>query len=487
MNFKGFVDHYVAQQTNAFSNGVLTFKQNTIEALANYTQTFPMGTGLAVNYEGQRYANNSPYEAINPSLYSNFQVVLTQQLLAGFGISTNERYMHIAKKNLQITDLAFRAQVIATVTQVENIYWDLVNAYQDEQVKERSLCFCPTHPPGRPKQLELQAIPAMLVNKDQSDVATSEGDLTVSRANLRLNELLLKNAITKTDDAAIDEMPVIPLDRAGPPDPNAAKAIDALIAEAEKNRPDVTQDELAMQVAAMSLKSIRSELLPTLNVYGFYAGAGIAGPKNPNCDLSPAAECSSDLPTGFGRHVPEHLQLLVAGLSVRHDSLDQPSQSRRQGRSVSRRVWNSGSARSPSKSRRRASASTCATRCSRCSRRRPASMPPQKRATWRSIPSTSPSRSSNSARNPAAIRWPRDTTSPLPNPLLSPRKRRLKRPRLTSTGPPARRSNEPEFPSTMRKWESYPVRRRTRLHERRRERTRLSRLRGNSSFERARL
>ena len=140
----------------------------------------------------------------------------------------------------------------------------------------------------------------MLVDKDESDVATSEGDLTVSRANLRLNELLLKNAITKTDDAAIDEMPVIPLDRAGPPDPNAAKAIDALIAEAEKNRPDVTQDELAMQVAAMSLKSIRSELLPTLNVYGYYAGAGIAGPKNPNCDLSPAAECSSDLPTGFG-------------------------------------------------------------------------------------------------------------------------------------------------------------------------------------------
>ena len=300
VNFKGFDDHYVAQQNNAFSNGVLTFKQNTIEALANYTQNFPMGTGLAVNYEGQRYANNSPYEAINPSLYSNFQVVLTQQLLAGFGISANERYMHIAKKNLQITDLAFRAQVIATVTQVENIYWDLVNAYQDEQVKERSLAFAQRTLQDDRKQLELQAIPAMLVDKDESDVATSEGDLTVSRANLRLNELLLKNAITKTDDAAIDEMPVIPLDRAGPPDPNAAKAIDALIAEAEKNRPDVTQDELAMQVAAMSLKSIRSELLPTLNVYGYYAGAGIAGPKNPNCDLSPAAECSSDLPTGFG-------------------------------------------------------------------------------------------------------------------------------------------------------------------------------------------
>ncbi len=299
LNFKGFTDHTVAQEGNPFSYGVLTFKQNTIEALANYTQNFPFGTGLTVNYEGQRYTNNSPYEAINPSLYSNFQVVLTQQLLAGFGISTNERYMHIAKKNLQITDLAFRAQVIATITQVENIYWDLVNAYQDEQVKEHSLVFAQRTLQDDQKQLQLQAIPALQVNKDEADVATSEGDLTVSRATLRLNELLIKNAITKTDNAAIDEMPVIPLDRAGPPDPNASKSIDDLIAEAEKDRPDVTQDELAMQVAEMSLKSIRSELLPTLNVYGFYAGAGIAGPVNPNCNLG-AAECASDLPTGFG-------------------------------------------------------------------------------------------------------------------------------------------------------------------------------------------
>jgi outer membrane protein TolC len=300
LNFRGFTDHDVTEEGNAFQNGVLIFKQNTIEALANYTQNFPLGTGLTVNYVGQRFANNSPYEAINPTLYSNFQVILTQQLLAGFGISTNERYIKIAKKNLNITDLAFRAQVIATVTQVENIYWDLVNAYEDELVKERSLTFAQKTLQDDQEKLKLNAIPAMQVMKDQSDVATSEGDLTVSRANLRLNELLIKNALTKTDDEAIDEMPVVPLDRAGPPDPNASRSIDDLIAEAEKNRPDVTEDELAMQVAEMSLKSIRSELLPTLNVYGFYAGAGIAGPQNPNCSLSNPAQCQSDLPSGFG-------------------------------------------------------------------------------------------------------------------------------------------------------------------------------------------
>jgi len=298
LNFKGFSDHNVVVEGNSFQNGVPIFKQNTIEAAANYSQNFPLGTGLTVNYLGERFANNSPYEAINPTLNSNFQVILTQQLLAGFGISANERFMHIARKNLQTTDLAFRAQVIATITQVENIYWDLVDAYQDEQVKERSLAFAQRTLQDDQKQLALQAIPALQVSKDEADVASSEGDLTVSRANLRLNELLIKNALTKTDDETIDELPVIPVDQTGPADPNASKSITALIAEAEKNRPDVTEDELAMQVAEMSLKSIRSELLPTLNVYGSYTGAGLAGPKNPACSLGPA-ECTSDLPTGF--------------------------------------------------------------------------------------------------------------------------------------------------------------------------------------------
>lgn len=298
LNFKGLVDHDITQEGNVFQVGVPTFEQNTIEGLANFTQSFPLGTNLTVNYEGQRFANNSPYEAINPTLYSNFQVVLTQQLLAGFGMSANERYMHIARKNVRITDLAFRAQVIATVTQVENIYWDLVNAYEDVQVKERSLAFAQQTLQVDQKQLSLNAIPAMQVMTDESDVATSEGDLTVSRTNLRLNELLIKNAITKSDDPAIEEMPVVPLDFIGAPDPNASKPIDDLIAEAEKNRPDVSQDEIAMQVAQISLRSIKSELLPTLNLYGFYAGAGIAGPNNPNCSL-PGNECVSDLPTGF--------------------------------------------------------------------------------------------------------------------------------------------------------------------------------------------
>jgi outer membrane protein TolC len=298
LTFQGYVDHTTVQEANEVTTGVPTLKTNTIEVLSSYSQSFPIGTGIQVNYLGNRVASNTPYNLINPELYSRFQVQIAQPLLYGFGIATNERFIRIAKRNSQITDLAFKAQVIATVTQVENIYWDLVNAYDSEQISERSLGFANKNLSDDQKQLELQAIPAMQVMTDQSAVAQAEGNLTVARASLRLNELLMKNALTKVDDPIIDEMPVIPLDLEGEPDPNADKAIDELIATAEKKRPEVAIYKMQAEVQKQSLKDINSELLPVLNMYGLYSGAGTAGPLNPLCNPN-SQDCTTNLPTGF--------------------------------------------------------------------------------------------------------------------------------------------------------------------------------------------
>ena len=297
LTFQGYVDHTVVQEVNDFQYGTPIVKTNTIQGLANYSQSFHLGTSIQAQYLSQRVTQNIPYASINPDLYSRFGIQISQPLLAGFGTSSNERYIRIAKRNAQTIDLAFRDQVVATVTQVEDIYWDLVGAYEDAQIKQRSLDFANQTLTDDQKQFQLKAIPEMQVMTDQSAVATAEGNLTVSLATLRLNELLMKNALTKVDDPTIDAMPVIPLDLKGAPDPNAAKPIDTLIADAEKNRPDVAMDQAAMEVAKENLKGINSELLPNLNMYGLYAGAGTGGPPNPYCTLG--AECASDLPTGF--------------------------------------------------------------------------------------------------------------------------------------------------------------------------------------------
>jgi outer membrane protein TolC len=296
---QGFVDHTTLVQVNTAQFGVPILKQNTIQLQSSYSQAFSLGTNFNITDYGLRQTTNSRYNILSPQLTTSFTLTVNQPLLQGFGLATNQRFMHIAKKNLQLTDLGFRAQVIATITQVENIYWDLVSAYKDAQVKERSLAYANETLSDDQKQLQLQAIPAMQVLKDQAAVASAEGDLTVARATLRLNELLIKNALTKTiDDPVLADMPVIPLDLTGTSDSNAEKPIEQLITEAEKNRPDVAEDQIAMQIAQNNLKTIKNELLPRLSLYGQFVGAGFGGLMNPYCSLS-NGECSSTLPKDF--------------------------------------------------------------------------------------------------------------------------------------------------------------------------------------------
>ncbi|HEV2708806.1 MAG TPA: TolC family protein, partial [Edaphobacter sp.] len=127
-------EHYTQPLSNTSIYGIQRLQQNTTNGNISYTQAFPTGTTLSTEFDNNRGATNSPNSLLNPTLNSYYHVALQQQLLAGFGFGPNLRYLRIAKNNQKISDAAFKLQSITTVTQIANMYWDLVAAYEDEQV-----------------------------------------------------------------------------------------------------------------------------------------------------------------------------------------------------------------------------------------------------------------------------------------------------------------------------------------------------------------
>jgi outer membrane protein TolC len=283
---QGYVDHTAQQLSNFQLEGVNVYKVNSESGTVSYTQAFATGANLQVSWLNARQTSNGIYDFFSPQLNSKMEAVVSQPLLAGFGLGPNLRFLHIARTNQKISDIAFKAQVIATVTQICDLYWDLVNAYDDEQVQERSVGFATeTLNTGR-KQLELQAIPEMDVLKSEGELATRQQDLTVARTNLELQELYMKNAITRSlDDPVLEEMPVVPTDRIGNTAAGAPEPIQQMIDLALKNR-------------ELSRKTARNALLPSLGVYGLYAGTGLAGQKSANY-YPGGADVTTTLPTGY--------------------------------------------------------------------------------------------------------------------------------------------------------------------------------------------
>jgi outer membrane protein TolC len=209
-------------------------------------------------------------------------------LLNGFGLGPNLRFLRIAKNDKKISDLAFKDQVITTVTLIEEIYWDLVNAYQDEQVKTRSRDFAQKTLEDTKKQFDLQAVPAIDVMRAETEVANRDQELTVAKTNLQLEQSLMKNAVTKSlDDPVLEEMPVVPTDTAEVQGQQTFPAVEDLISEALKNSPTLSETAINLENQVISRKALRNNLLPSLTAVGFYGGSGLAGEPNPNYSLGP--------------------------------------------------------------------------------------------------------------------------------------------------------------------------------------------------------
>src|SRR4029077_17453677 len=114
---------------------------NPGQANFGFAQAFATGSSVSFEFNNNRQTTNSPFFNLSPALGSMYRFSFQQQLLSGFGFGPNLRYLRIASNNKKISDIAFKDQVMATVTQIENIYWDLVNAYQQSQVNEQSHAF----------------------------------------------------------------------------------------------------------------------------------------------------------------------------------------------------------------------------------------------------------------------------------------------------------------------------------------------------------
>jgi len=281
INVSANVDHTSSQLTNFQVEGVSIYKVNSEQANVSYNQAFPTGSSIEVDWNNARQTSNGIYDYFSPELYARVRLLATQQLLAGFGLGPNLRFLRIARTNQKISDIAFRAQVIATVTQICDMYWDLVSAYDNEQVGERSVAFATETLNTSRKQLELQAIPAMDVLKAEGELAVREQDLTVARTNLELQELYMKNAITRSlDDPILEEMPVVPTDHIASQIEPIAEPVQDMIASALRNRTELRESSLDLQNRELSRKTARNALLPQLTAYGIYAGTGTAGQLN---------------------------------------------------------------------------------------------------------------------------------------------------------------------------------------------------------------
>ncbi len=274
--------HRTSPQSNTITTGTTSLVTSGTTANINVSQGFLTGTTGQLSFNNQTAAQNSPFFAFNPSTQSSAELYVSQHLSQGFGMAVNNRNIRIARNNIKVSDLVFRQQVIATVSNVIGLYWDLVSFNEDVAVKKQALALSQKLYNDNKRQVEIGTLAPIEIVRAEAEVASREQDLTVSETNVLQQETIIKNALSRigTASPSVAEARIVPTDRIRIPDQEAIEPIQDMVARALNSRPELEQSRVQVDNSRISLSGVKNALRPTIDAYVDLKNNALAGSVN---------------------------------------------------------------------------------------------------------------------------------------------------------------------------------------------------------------
>ncbi|MCZ2149110.1 MAG: TolC family protein [Bryobacterales bacterium] len=271
--------HNTNINSNSFATGVPAYTVRNQSPFFSYQRGFLTGTSVSVDFNNSYVRSTVPRAEINPYYTGNLGFTLTQSLLRGFGRAVNNRNIRIARNEITASELLFKQQVITTVSQVVNIYWDLVSFNEDARVKRQALALAEKLLSDNKKQVEIGTLAPIEIVRAESEVARNQQDLTVSETRVLQQETILKNALSRTgvSSPSLADARIVTTDSIRMPDTEKIQPIQDLVNVALEKRPDLEQTRLSVLSSKIRLEGDKSQLKPQLDVTASMRNNGLSG------------------------------------------------------------------------------------------------------------------------------------------------------------------------------------------------------------------
>ncbi len=277
--------HSTAIETSTEFTGTDFFVQQFKNLIYGVQQGFWTGTTVSLGLSSVFGSSQNAITALyNPIDTASASLTITQNLLNGFGLAVNKRAYHEAQNNLKAGDLTFKTQVITTVAGVVNLYYDLVTYNDELKVSQQTLQLDTQLYEDNKKRADLGAVAPIDIISAESDMKAAQQDVVQRESQVLQQEMILKNYITRSglDVPAVAMARIIPTDHIDVPPREAVIPWQDLVAEAISHRPEIEQNQIALENARLELLGTRNALLPTLSVSATLANNGQAGAVNSN-------------------------------------------------------------------------------------------------------------------------------------------------------------------------------------------------------------
>jgi outer membrane protein TolC len=270
-------DHVTSPLNSLVVSGIPTTTSEATSFSFSYAQAFTNGASYSVSLSALRQNTTQQNTLFNPDVTSRLAIGFNQPLLNSRGYLPNMRFMYVARTNLNTAMEVFRQQVIASVTALENAYWDLAAFQLNVRVAQDSLAVSKELLEENRKQEQIGTMSHLDVVTAESQAAAAARDLILAETNLEQQVTTVKQLISKKDDDALDAATIVVTDQLPQPRESDLPPMKSALETAQKNRPEIHEAQNNLQNQDVAIAYTRNNQLPTFSVFGLAAGSGLQG------------------------------------------------------------------------------------------------------------------------------------------------------------------------------------------------------------------
>lgn len=237
------------------------------------------GTSYEAEITQSRTYNNTIFNAFNPQYLAQLNLAVTQPLLKNFGMNATKRQLKLAIVNADAAVAQTLIDASNTISQVENTYWNLVDAWRNVAIQEAALQEAIAQQQTNVRRAARGAGAPIDAVQAETQVANFQTSVyaalqQVSQLQNQLKSLMLSNAADPLWNAnLVPSTSVQQLPTAG--------ELSAVIAAGRQNRPEVPQAEDRRLAAAVDVAFAKNQSLPQADVQAQYESNGFAGLLTP--------------------------------------------------------------------------------------------------------------------------------------------------------------------------------------------------------------
>lgn len=237
-------------------------------------QLTPIGGTASFGLFTDRTATNSTNALINPEFGASQSLQYSQPLLRGFGSEATRRPILLAKISSGINREVFEQEVTRVTQQVENAYWGLVEAREQLVVAQESLKLARELDSRNQVQVDVGTLAPIELVQSEATVATREEEIIRAEAAVQDAADTLRQLLN-LDRGAYWDLAVLPT--TDPVTERIEVDLDAAIATALSNRPELRVEQLNLESAELDARFYRRERLPQVDLTTSYGAIGTAG------------------------------------------------------------------------------------------------------------------------------------------------------------------------------------------------------------------